>query len=134
LSIEAAQPALDTRVLEALAPKTILVGAISMGDPQVESPETVAERIRAAVAGQPEIAVGNVIGSNIFNALGVVGVASLLGSVTAPASVVQFAIPGMLLVTVLCFFVLQEREATAYDGWLLLVLYAGFISQLFRIG
>jgi len=53
ISIEAAQPALDTRVLEALAPKTILVGVISMGDPQVESPETVAERIRAALAHVP---------------------------------------------------------------------------------
>jgi cation:H+ antiporter len=77
---------------------------------------------RAARAGQPEIAVGNVIGSNIFNALGVVGVASLFGPLAAPASIVSFALPSMVGVTVLCFFVLQEREATAFDGWLLVVL------------
>jgi len=53
ISIEAAQPALDTRVLEALPSKTVMVGVISMGDPQVESPQVVAERIRAALAHVP---------------------------------------------------------------------------------
>ncbi len=48
ISIEAAQPGLDLRVLEALKSKTIILGVISLGDPQVEAPETVAERIRRA--------------------------------------------------------------------------------------
>jgi cation:H+ antiporter len=90
--------------------------------------------LRAARAGQPEIAVGNVIGSNLFNALGVVGVAALFGAVVAPSVIVSYALPCMVGVTVLGFFVLQEREMTPWDGWLLLVLYAGFNLELFRVG
>lgn len=48
ISIEAAQPNLDLRVLAPLKSKTIILGVISLGDPQVESPETVAGRIRRA--------------------------------------------------------------------------------------
>ena len=108
----------------------LAASAIALG---TSLPELVVT-MRAARSGHPEIAVGNVIGSNIFNALGVVGVASLFGSVTAPATITSFALPSMVAVTILCFFVLQEREATAFDGWLLLVLYVGFNVQLFQIG
>lgn len=89
---------------------------------------------RSASAGKPEVAVGNVIGSNIFNALGVVGVSALFGSLTVPASLAGFAMPAMVGVTVLAFFVLQEREVTRWDAWLLLVLFAAFLVQITRIG
>ncbi|HEV2099179.1 MAG TPA: uroporphyrinogen decarboxylase family protein [Stellaceae bacterium] len=50
ISIEAAQPNLDTAVLEKLPGKTIILGVISMGDPAPESPQMVADRIRRALA------------------------------------------------------------------------------------
>jgi 5-methyltetrahydropteroyltriglutamate--homocysteine methyltransferase len=53
ISIEAAQPRLDLGVLEDLAPKQVMVGVIDLGDPRVESAETVAARIRAALAHAP---------------------------------------------------------------------------------
>jgi 5-methyltetrahydropteroyltriglutamate--homocysteine methyltransferase len=53
ISIEAAQPRLDLAILEALPSKTILVGVIDLGDEAVESPETVAERLRAALQVLP---------------------------------------------------------------------------------
>jgi 5-methyltetrahydropteroyltriglutamate--homocysteine methyltransferase len=49
ISIEAAQPNLDLSILRELPSKSFLVGVISMGDPQIESPETVADRIRRAL-------------------------------------------------------------------------------------
>ncbi len=49
ISIEAAQPGIDLAVLEKLPDKTIILGVIDNGDPNVESPETVAARIRAAL-------------------------------------------------------------------------------------
>ena len=48
VSIEAAQPNLDLSVLEELPNKTIILGVLNLGDMQVETPEVVAERIRAA--------------------------------------------------------------------------------------
>ncbi len=53
ISIEAAQPRLDTAILEALPSKAILVGVISMETEEVESVEEVANRIRAALAHVP---------------------------------------------------------------------------------
>ncbi len=49
ISIEAAQPKLDLSVLEDLTTKTILLGVLDLEDPNVESPETVAQRIREAL-------------------------------------------------------------------------------------
>ena len=49
LSIEAAQPKLDLRVLEKLPGKTIILGVIDLSDAAVETPQTVAARIRSAL-------------------------------------------------------------------------------------
>jgi 5-methyltetrahydropteroyltriglutamate--homocysteine methyltransferase len=49
ISIEAAQPKLDLGVLRDLAGKKIMLGVIDLGDPAVESAETIAGRIRAAL-------------------------------------------------------------------------------------
>jgi 5-methyltetrahydropteroyltriglutamate--homocysteine methyltransferase len=49
VSIEAAQPNLDLEVLRALPSKTIMVGVLDLGSPNVETPELVATRIRRAL-------------------------------------------------------------------------------------
>jgi 5-methyltetrahydropteroyltriglutamate--homocysteine methyltransferase len=49
ISIESAQPRVDLSVLQSLSEKTIILGVIDLGDPQVEPPEKVAERIRAGL-------------------------------------------------------------------------------------
>jgi 5-methyltetrahydropteroyltriglutamate--homocysteine methyltransferase len=46
ISIEAAQPRLDLGVLKDLSGKTIMLGVLDLGDPKVESLDTVADRIR----------------------------------------------------------------------------------------
>jgi len=53
ISIEAAQPRLDLSVLKALRSKTVLVGVLDLADRAVETPETVAARIRAALEVVP---------------------------------------------------------------------------------
>lgn len=53
ISIEAAQPDLDPSILSSLPSKTIMYGVIDLADPVVESPETVAKRIRRALAHVP---------------------------------------------------------------------------------
>jgi 5-methyltetrahydropteroyltriglutamate--homocysteine methyltransferase len=49
ISIEAAQPRLDLAVLSKLPSKAIILGVIDLGDPAVETPDIVADRIRAAL-------------------------------------------------------------------------------------
>ena len=49
VSIEAAQPGLDCRILQALPSKTIILGVIDLADMKVETPAIVASRIRRAL-------------------------------------------------------------------------------------
>ena len=53
VSIEAAQPRLDCAILRALPSKTVVLGVLDLGDPNVETPEVVAGRIRQALAYVP---------------------------------------------------------------------------------
>ncbi|MBX5442264.1 MAG: cobalamin-independent methionine synthase II family protein [Solirubrobacteraceae bacterium] len=53
ISIEAAQPRLDLGILRELAGKTVVLGVLDLADPEVETPEAVAERIRAALQWVP---------------------------------------------------------------------------------
>ncbi|MGZ4175524.1 MAG: uroporphyrinogen decarboxylase family protein [Solirubrobacteraceae bacterium] len=49
ISVEAAQPQLDLGQLSELGAKTMLLGVLDLGDPEAETPEVVADRIRAAL-------------------------------------------------------------------------------------
>lgn len=49
ISIESAQPKIDLGVLKDLAPKKVMLGVIDLSDPEVETPQKVAERIRAGL-------------------------------------------------------------------------------------
>jgi 5-methyltetrahydropteroyltriglutamate--homocysteine methyltransferase len=53
VSIEAAQPKLDLKVLRELPSKTIILGVIDLADKAVETPQVVADRIRRALAHIP---------------------------------------------------------------------------------
>ena len=53
VSIETAQPKLDLKVLEQLPGKTIILGVIDLADMTIETPETVAGRIRRALPHVP---------------------------------------------------------------------------------
>jgi 5-methyltetrahydropteroyltriglutamate--homocysteine methyltransferase len=53
ISVEAAQPRLDTGQLAELSPKVIVLGVLDLGDPQPETADAVADRIRAALTHVP---------------------------------------------------------------------------------
>jgi 5-methyltetrahydropteroyltriglutamate--homocysteine methyltransferase len=53
ISVEAAQPRLDLAQLSDLSPKVIVLGVLDLGDERIETPEQVADRIRAALAHVP---------------------------------------------------------------------------------
>jgi 5-methyltetrahydropteroyltriglutamate--homocysteine methyltransferase len=53
ISVEAAQPKLDLKVLRELPSKTIILGAIDLADMAIETPQVVADRIRRALAYVP---------------------------------------------------------------------------------
>jgi cation:H+ antiporter len=93
----------------------------------------IATSIMAAIKGERDIAVGNVVGSNIFNILAVLG----LSSAIAPAGVgvspeaLAFDIPVMVGVAVLCFPIfLTGSVISRAEGFLFIFFYVGYISFL----
>ena len=93
----------------------------------------VATSVLAAIRGQRDIAVGNVVGSNIFNILGVLGITAVSapqGLVVAPAMVV-FDIPVMTAVAVACLPVFFTGHLIArWEGALFVALYAAYTAYL----
>jgi cation:H+ antiporter len=94
----------------------------------------VATSILAAIRGQRDIAVGNVLGSNIFNILGVLGISAVVGPQglsVAPAMVV-FDMPVMIAVAVACMPVFFTGHLIArWEGALFVALYASYMLYLF---
>ena len=87
--------------------------------------------ISAARRGKASIAVGNVVGSNIFNVFGVMGIPAIIGGVEMPASETGLSLGYMIGVTVLLGFLIASNNISRYEGMLLVGLYAIFLLQLF---
>ena len=89
--------------------------------------------IGAALTGRPEIAVGNVIGSCIFNLLAVLGLAALVapdGIRVSPAAE-SFDIPVMIAVSIAClpiFF--AGHRLPRWEGFLFVGYYAAYVAFL----
>jgi cation:H+ antiporter len=87
----------------------------------------LATSLIAAKRGHADIAVGNVIGSNIFNILLCVGGAGLIGSIRAPLATLRFDLGWLMGMTVLgALFFRSQRDVTRSEGFVLLTLYALF--------
>lgn len=93
----------------------------------------VATSIVASIRGERDIAVGNVVGSNIFNLLGVLGVAGVVSpeGVAVAETALHFDIPVMLAVAVAClpiFF--TGHTISRWEGVLFLGYYVAYTSFL----
>lgn len=94
----------------------------------------VATSIAAAIKGERDIAVGNVVGSNTFNILGCLGLSGLvsgdLGLAVAP-SLLAFDIWVMLAVALACLPVFMTgREIARWEGGVFLGYYAAYVTYL----
>lgn len=93
----------------------------------------VATSIVAAIKGQRDIAVGNVIGSNIFNILGILGLAGMVapGGVPVAPSLMAFDLPVMIATALVCLPILfTGLEIRRWEGCVLLAGYAGYVLYL----
>ena len=94
----------------------------------------VATSVVASIRGERDIAVGNAVGSNLFNILAVLGLSSILapdGIGVAP-SALKFDIPVMIVVSIAClpiFF--TGYQIARWEGFLFLAYYALYIIYLF---
>lgn len=83
--------------------------------------------------GSYDVAVGNVLGSNIFNALVVMAVPRFFGTLIIPKTTLIEGLLEMLCGTILMFFVVQDKQITRWEGYLFVIFYAWFIAQIFEL-
>jgi len=93
----------------------------------------LATSVVASIRGHQDIAVGNVVGSNIFNILAVLGLSSLIssGDLKVAASALRFDIPVMLVVAIAClpiFF--TGKVISRWEGLLFLFYYLAYTAYL----
>ncbi|MBD3354494.1 calcium/sodium antiporter [Candidatus Woesearchaeota archaeon] len=117
-----------SQILE-IGAEVIAVTAVALGTSLPELMVTIS----AAKKGKSEIAVGNVLGSNIFNILAVMGIPSMLGTLVIPPSMLTFSLPVMIMATLMFFFITQNKEITRWEGGILIIFYALFIAKIFNI-
>ncbi len=92
-------------------------------------PEVIVS-VKAARQGQSEVAVGNIIGSSVFNILVVVGAGGLFGELLIDAGTLSLGIPFMTAVTLLFIVSSMSRRIYAWEGAAYLVLYGLFIGKI----
>ncbi len=85
--------------------------------------------LSATRKGRPELVIGNVLGSNIFNSLAVMGIPGLVGTIVVPHSILEFALPLMVVVTLIYAMVVHDNEVRNWEGWLFLLFYLFFLGK-----
>jgi len=95
-------------------------------------PEVVTSLV-AAARGERDIAVGNVVGSNLFNLMGVLGLSALVtpAGIDVSPAIIRFDLPAMLAVAFVCLpvFFTGGRISRA-EGLFLLAAYAAYTAYL----
>jgi cation:H+ antiporter len=91
----------------------------------------LATSILAALRGQRDIAVGNIVGSNIFNILGILGVSSLIVPVAVSPATLWFDMPVMIAVALACLPIfLSGASISRWEGAAFLAAYGGYLVYL----
>ncbi|MFW6361142.1 MAG: calcium/sodium antiporter [Spirochaetota bacterium] len=110
-----------------IATEVIALSAVALGTSLPELMVTIS----AARKGKPELTIGNVLGSNIFNTLMVMGVPAMIGTLRIPDSIITFSLPLSLAATLIYIVIVLDHKINRLEGGILLVFYAFFILRIF---
>ncbi|MCX7999430.1 MAG: calcium/sodium antiporter [Leptospiraceae bacterium] len=107
----------------------IALSAVALG---TSLPEVIVT-IAASRKGNPEIAVGNVIGSNVFNLLAVLGIPRLLGDITIPPIILSSVNYLHIAATLLFVIVVVDKKVNRHEGILFLMFYFYYLGLTFGL-
>ncbi|MEM8663968.1 MAG: calcium/sodium antiporter [Pseudomonadota bacterium] len=89
----------------------------------------LATSIMAAIKRHSEIALGNVLGSNVYNTIGIGGITALVSPIPVSENMRFFDIPMMVAISIILIIVVATgRRVSRWEGAVLLTLYAGYIG------
>jgi cation:H+ antiporter len=88
----------------------------------------------AAFRREADVAFGNIVGSNIYNVLGILGITALVTPITVPPEIIALDIWVMLGATVLLLaFAVTGWRVNRLEGGILLTAYAAYMTVLFAL-
>lgn len=111
--------------ISGISPLVIGLTVVAFG---TSAPE-LAVSVQSALGGQPDIALGNVVGSNIFNVLFILGVSALIAPLVVSQQLIRLDVPLMIGVSVLMYLLALDGSISRLDGLLLfagILMYTGF--------
>lgn len=109
-----------------ISPLVVGLTVVAFG---TSSPE-MAVSIQAALTGRDDLAVGNVVGSNIFNVLFILGASALIVPLLVARQLVKQEVPVMIGVSVLLLLLCLDGRVSLADGALFLALLLGYTLLL----
>lgn len=116
--------------LAGISPLVIGLTVVAMG---TSAPE-LAVSLRAALVGQADLTLGNVIGSNIANILLILGLAAVTAPLLVSARILQRELPVMIAVSLLLWLLAADGSISRFDGTVLLILLIAFIGAMIVTG
>jgi len=111
-----------------MSERTVGLSIVAVG---TSLPELAASLV-AAMRGHADLAIGNVIGSNIFNILLIIGVSALVRPLGMPVEGLWIDLGTLVAITFVAVWVMRgKRQITRTEGVFMLTLYVAFIVSLF---
>lgn len=98
-----------------ISPLVVGLTVVAFG---TSAPELVVS-VQSTLSGQPDVALGNVLGSNIFNVLFILGVSALIVPLRVSQQLIRFDVPLMVGLSVLVGLLALDRQIGRLDGLLL---------------
>jgi cation:H+ antiporter len=112
--------------LMGVSPLVIGLTIVAFG---TSSPELVVS-LQSSIIGQSDIALGNIVGSNIFNVLFILGISAMIAPLTVSQQLVRLDVPIMILVSILTLIFSYSGKISSIEGIIMLlggVSYTGFL-------
>jgi cation:H+ antiporter len=113
-----------------IPPSVIALTVLSLGTTLPE----LAVNISAIRSGKAEMAIGNVLGSCIFNAMVVPGVAAWFGAIDVPPVLLGFSLPFMLGAVLFFYLLTQDKKLSRWEGILFMLIYGLFLIKTAGLG
>ncbi|TWT65173.1 Inner membrane protein YrbG [Posidoniimonas polymericola] len=119
-----------SRLAAAIGMSSLAIGltVVAFG---TSAPE-LAVSLKASLAGQTDVSLGNVIGSNTFNVLAILGLAALITPLRVHSLLVRRDIPVMIGVSLLAWLLAADGVIGRADAAGLIVVFLGYSVWLFR--
>lgn len=117
-------------ILAKLSPLFVGLTVVSLG---TSAPE-MAVSVATAMQGKADITIGNVVGSNLFNMLMIVGVSAMVSALTVDRQITSFDVPAMVGACVAMWVVGFNGNISRFDGIVLLVAMVVYFAISYRLG